>query len=255
MPNWDARQYLKFSAERTQPASDLLHQVNLASVNNIVDLGCGPGNSTRLLKQQWPDAHIIGIDNSSDMLKTAMQDNPDLQWEFADINSWSSLTKYDVIFANACLQWLPNHTDLIPRLIQQLAPHGALAVQMPNNQNAPNHALIRQIADDPRWASRLKEARTVNRVQSLDVYYQILAPHITNITLWETTYIHVMPNVEAILEWMRGSGLRPYLERLEPAEQTDFLRQYLILLQNAYPLQQDGKLLFSFSRIFFIAYL
>ncbi|HEX7007303.1 MAG TPA: trans-aconitate 2-methyltransferase [Alphaproteobacteria bacterium] len=252
MTEWSPSQYLKFADERTRPAADLLARVPLAAPAAIVDLGCGPGNSTELLARRWPDARLIGVDSSAAMLAQAASDHPEWIWEQADIAVWSPAAPVDLIFANAALHWVPDHGTLLPRLFGHVASGGALAVQMPRNFDAPSHALMRRVADAPRWRRRL--AGVVGRpVAEPAAYYDLLAPLARRLDLWESEYMHVLDGVDAILEWVRGTGLRPYLDPLDPAEREAFTDRYLAALADAYPRAADGKVLFPFKRLFLVA--
>jgi trans-aconitate 2-methyltransferase len=252
MAEWNPQQYLKFADERTRPAADLLARVPLQAPAVAVDLGCGPGNSTELLARRWPEARLTGVDNSASMLARAGQDHPDWTWELADIGQWAPKAPVDLIFANAALHWVPDHPALLPRLFGHVAKGGALAVQMPRNFDAPSHALMREVAADPRWHDRLKAAAR-HPVAEPARYYDLLAPLARRIDLWESEYMHVLDGVPAILEWVRGTGLRPYLDPLDKAEQALFTERYLAALAKAYRPAADGKVLFPFRRLFLVA--
>lgn len=253
MNNWDPAQYLKFSDDRTRPAAELLARVALESPNHAVDLGCGPGNSTELLKQRWPDASILGVDNSADMLTAAQKAHPDWVWEELDIASWVPEQRFDLIFSNAALHWLPRHEILLPRLMNNLTESGVLAIQMPRNFQAPAHQLIRQTAATGPWRDLLAGVEEWNPPLEPAEYYAILAPHGSTVDIWETEYAQVMESATAIAEWMKGSALRPFLERLDEGAQHEFLACYTEALRAAYPAKPDGRILFPFKRIFLVA--
>lgn len=252
MAEWNPQQYLKFADERTRPAADLLARVPLQAPATAVDLGCGPGNSTELLARRWPGARLTGVDSSASMLARAGRDHPDWTWELADIAQWAPKAPVDLIFANAALHWVPDHAALFPRLFGHVAKGGALAVQMPRNFDAPSHALMREVAADARWRDRLSAAAR-HPVAEPARYYDLLAPLARRIDLWECEYMHVLDGVPAILEWVRGTGLRPYLEPLDTAEQALFTERYLAALSKAYRPAADAKVLFPFRRLFLIA--
>jgi trans-aconitate 2-methyltransferase len=252
MAEWNPSQYLKFADERTRPAADLLARVPLAAPATIVDLGCGPGNSTELLARRWPQARLTGVDSSANMLADAARAHPDWSWEKADIARWSPPSPVDLIFANASVHWVPDHPALFPRLFGFVAAGGALAIQMPRNFDAPSHALMRAVAEDPRWRARLAPVAR-HPVAEPARYYDYLAPLARRVDLWESDYMHVMDGPAAILEWVRGSGLRVYLDPLEVAERTDFTARYLAALTEAYRPAVDGKVLFPFRRLFLVA--
>ena len=253
MNDWNPAQYLKFSDDRTRPAVELLGRVRLVSPGHIVDLGCGPGNSTELLKQRWPGASILGVDKSPDMLDSARKAHPGWVWEEADIASWMPEQRFDLIFSNAALHWLPRHEILLPRLMNQLAGGGILAVQMPRNFQAPAHRLIRQTATTGPWRGILASVEEWNAPLEPAEYYAMLAPHGSALDIWETEYAQVMDSAAAIAEWMKGSALRPFLDRLDETSQGEFLACYTEALRAAYPPQPDGRILFPFKRMFLVA--
>jgi len=254
MPHeWDAGHYLRFADARTLPAVDLLSRIEVSAPATVTDLGCGPGNSTGLLAQRWPEAAIIGIDSSDNLLDAARRDHPSARFELGDIRDWAPLEPPDVAFANASLQWVGDHARLIPRLFDQVAPGGVFAVQMPRNHDFATHALMRQVAADGEWRDRLAGARDPSPVQPPEFYYDLLAPRSASFTIWETNYIQVMDGVEAIIAWLHGTGLRPFLARLTEAERPAFLERYAAQLERAYPVQADGKILLPYPRLFFIA--
>ena len=253
MPSWDSQQYLKFADERTQPSVDLVARIPLVAPARIVDLGCGPGNSTAVLRERWRTAEITGVDSSPDMLARAAKDYPREKWEQADITSWAPARPFDLVFSNATLHWVPAHDTVFPALFGQVNPGGVLAVQMPHNQSSPSHAPMREIAASGPWAEKLRAAREINVVHGPGYYYDLLAPLAAQLFIWETDYIHVMADVPAILEWVRGTGLRPFLDALSPDEQAAFTRLYLARLRENYPPQPDGRVLFPFRRLFIVA--
>jgi len=251
MTSWNDAQYLLFANERTRPARELLARIPLAAARRVVDLGCGPGNSTALLRERWPDAALTGVDSSAEMLQRARRDLPDVDWVNADAGSFTSSEPVDVLFSNAMLQWLPDHARLLPALLSQLAPGGVLAIQMPYNFSEPSHRSMRETAGP--WAARTASVRTRSPVETPAFYYDALAPIASAVDIWQTRYEHVMPDVGAIVEWVKGTGLRPYLDVLEPDERSDYLEAYARELDVAYPPRRDGRRLFSFPRLFILA--
>ena len=255
MPSWDANLYLKFTGERTQPSIDLISRISLADPRRVIDLGCGPGNSTAILRQRWPAAEIVGLDNSREMIATASQAHPDWTWVESDIETWTTPVPFDLVFSNAALHWVPNHAELMPRLLSQVRPQGALAIQMPAHFRSPVHELMIEIASNPSWQANMGDAIHAIKVERPAFYYDLLNPHVSKLDLWETEYIHVMSSPAAILEWIRGTGLRPFLEALPSEEQKRWFEElFLADLTMAYPAQKDGRVLFPFRRLFILAY-
>ncbi|MGA8402966.1 MAG: trans-aconitate 2-methyltransferase [Stellaceae bacterium] len=250
---WDATQYLRFSDARTLPAIDLLSRIELAAAKRVVDLGCGPGNSTAPLKARWPDAAVAGIDSSEELLAAARRDHPRIAFERGDIATWTADAPCDVVFANASLQWVGGHDGLVPHLFAQVAPGGVLAVQMPRNHDFATHRLMRQVAAEGPWRDRLDGARDPSPVRPPEFYYDLLAPHAAAFTIWETNYIQVMNGVPAIIAWLHGTGLRPFLARLTEAERPQFLDHYAALLAAEYKPRADRKILLPYPRLFFVA--
>jgi trans-aconitate 2-methyltransferase len=248
---WNDAQYLKFGDERTRAARELLIRVPLKRVGQAVDLGCGPGNSTALLRDRWPNARLTGIDNSPEMLERARRDFPTVEWLLGDAGSYRAPEPVDLLFANAVFHWLPDHATLFPSLIEQVKTGGVLAVQMPHSFEEPSHRLMREVR------ARLMPGRSAPNaatpVAGPAFYYDLLAPHATAVDIWRTTYEHVMPDAAAIVEWVKGTGLRPYLDDLTDGERAAYLAAYLAAIESAYPAQIDGKRLSSFPRLFIVA--
>jgi trans-aconitate 2-methyltransferase len=250
-PGWDDRQYLRFADERTRAAAELLARVPAATAASVVDLGCGPGNSTALLRARWPAARLVGVDTSPEMLARARHDYPDAEWVAGDVAGFHSDDPVDVLFANAVLHWVPDHATLLPALVAQLRWGGALAVQMPDNADEPSHRLMREIVGP--WQARLRALGGRTPVESAAFYYDVLARGARHVDIWRTTYDHVMPDAAAMVEWVKGSGLRPFLDALDGGERADYLAAYTEAIAAAYPVRADGKRLFSFPRLFFVA--
>lgn len=250
---WSAKQYSTFEDERTRPVRDLLAALPIQNVRNAVDLGCGPGNSTEALADRFPDAQITGLDNSSDMVASARTRRPDLKFEEADIGTWHPSETFDVILANASLQWLPDHAHLYPHLMDQLAPGGVLAVQTPDNLAEPAHRLMREVAADGPWADTLSTKALLPPRHPADWYYQMLRPLSTRLDIWRTTYFHPLAGgAAAVVEWFKGSALRPYLAPLDPAAQAAFLERYQAAIAQAYTTLPDGTVLLPFPRLFVV---
>ena len=251
--SWNPELYSRFERERTRPARDLLAEVLLVDGRRVVDLGCGPGNSTELLAQRFPEADVVGIDTSAAMLESARKRLPSCRFEQRDIGDWKPETAPDVIYANAALQWVPNHTALVPRLFGLLAPRGVLAFQVPDNFDEPSHRLMRDVAAAGPWASRLQAASSRLGVLRPAAYYDMLAPLADGVDVWRTVYHHPMDSAGAIVEWVSATGLRPFTDPLEPAERLVFLARYEAAVAEAYPVQADGRRLLKFPRLFLVA--
>ena len=254
MKDWNASLYLRFADERTRPARDLLAQVPAPAPARVIDLGCGPGNSTELLAELWPDAALVGIDTSENMLAAARERLPKARFLKADVASWRPDEPVDVIFANAVLQWVTGHETLFPRLMEGLAPGGVLAVQMPDNLDEPSHRAMRETAADGPWAAKLGDAtRLRERILPAGGYYDLLASRAAAVDVWRTTYHHPMTDAAAIVDWVRATGLRPFIDPLDDEERAGFLAAYLARIAEAYPPRADGKVLLAFPRLFILA--
>jgi trans-aconitate 2-methyltransferase len=251
MARWNDAQYLKFGDERTRAARELLARVPLERAAEVVDLGCGPGNSTALLRERWPNARLSGVDNSPEMLDRARRDFPSIEWTLGDAGSYRASEPVDLLFANAVFHWLPEHATLFPSLIEQVRRGGVLAVQMPQSFEQPSHRLMREVR--ARLMPERKPVTAATPVAGAAFYYDLLAPRATAVDIWRTTYEHVMPDAAAIVEWVKGTGLRPYLDDLSEDERTTYLSAYQTAIELAYPARFDGKRLFSFPRLFIVA--
>jgi len=254
MTDWSARQYLRFEDERTRPPRDLLAQVPLTTARLVIDLGCGPGNSTELLIERYPQAEVIGHDSSPDMLRQARERLPKCAFIEADIATWSPEAPADLLFGNAVFQWVPNHPTVLRRLVERLPPGGVLAVQMPDNTRQPALALMQEVAAKGPWAANaaLDEAVRAD-LPAPESYYDLLKPLCARVDIWHSIYNHVMAGPEAIVEWFKGSGLRPFLTALDPAMREDFLRAYLAQITRHYTRRHDGRVLLKFPRFFIVA--
>ncbi|SHG74459.1 trans-aconitate 2-methyltransferase [Pollutimonas bauzanensis] len=250
---WSAKQYTTFENERTRPVRDLVAALPMHEARLAIDLGCGPGNSTEVLAQRFPGAAVSGVDSSADMIAAARKRLPGISFEQADIQTWDPPEKFDVILANASLQWLPDHAALYPRLAGKLAPGGSLAVQTPDNLEEPAHRLLREVAAAGPWAGKVAGARHPER-HSAAWYYELLKPHCARVDVWRTTYYHPLAGgAAAVVEWFKGSALRPYLDLLDDAEQAAFLERYEAAVAQAYPALPDGTVLLPFPRLFIVA--
>ena len=266
--SWSARQYVQFEDERTRPVRDLLAALPAIDARRVIDIGCGPGNSTELLAQRFAGAAVSGFDSSPDMIAAARERLPKLRFDVADIEPWAygndatdagsatgAAAPFDVILANAVLHWVPDHARLFPALAAKLAPGGALAVQMPDNLNEPAHRLMREIAADGPWAPKLTAAAAARpSMPTADRYDEILSEAGCRVDIWRTTYYHALSGgAEAVVEWFKGSGLRPFIAPLRDEEREEFLTRYRSAVARAYPAKSDGGVLLPFPRLFIIA--
>lgn len=251
---WSAQQYTQFEDDRTRPVRDLLAAVPTPDPRRVIDLGCGPGNSTELVAARFPQAQVIGLDSSPDMIEAARRRLPHVRFELADILQWSDPNPFDVILANAVLHWLPDHAALLSRLVAKLSDGGSLAVQMPDNLGEPAHVLMRETAAAGSWSDKLAAAAgSRTEMGNPDWYHRVLRACCRRVDVWRTTYFHALPGgPDAVVEWFKGSGLRPFLVPLDPDEQREFLRRYRERVASAYPPQADGAVLLPFPRLFLV---
>jgi trans-aconitate 2-methyltransferase len=252
-PGWDPGKYLEFAGPRLRPALDLLARVPLAQPAVVYDLGCGAGNVTRLLVERWPAAAVTGVDGSAAMLARARAAAPSVTWAHADLQSWRASRPADLLFSNAALHWLDDHAHLFPRLVAELVPGGVLAVQMPRNHGAPSHTEMVAAAESGPWRDRLRPALRARPVAEPAVYRDILRPHVAQLDIWETEYLHELEGDNPVVEWTRGSALKPLLDALEEPERSAFLAEYSARIRRAYPPRPDGRTLLPFRRVFIVA--
>ena len=255
---WDPAQYLRFADERARPFFDLTGRIGAGAPGYVVDLGCGPGQLTASLADRWPDAEVLGIDSSDEMITSAsrlLADRPhaNLSFRVEDVHDWKPGRPVDVIVSNAVLQWVPGHVELLPRWAAYLAPGGWLAFQLPGNFDQPSHAVLRELAGSDRWRELLGGVQ-LNR-QSADPvqYLDVLAGEGLSVDAWETTYLHVLQGEDPVTQWYKGTGLRPVLAALKPSDAAEFVRQYGARVQLAYPAAPYGTVL-PFRRVFVVAH-
>lgn len=252
--DWNATQYLKFKYERTQPARDLLARVPLQAPRRIVDLGCGPGNSTAVLEARFPNAQLTGIDSSPDMIRKARSTLPHREFAVDDLVSYKPPDGVDLFFSNAVMQWLNKDVrfEVVKRFMQTQSSGGVFALQVPDNLSEPSHVLMRETASMGPWASKLASVGR-DSFQSPQEIYNLLIPLCSKVDIFHTSYYHALENHEAIIEWVKGTGLRPYTDPLEAQEKEAFLAEYLKRLQGTYPVSQDGRVLLRYPRLFVVA--
>lgn len=256
---WDPEQYLRYGGERSRPFVDLLARVQVNHARRVVDLGCGPGNLTATLAERWPDARVLGVDSSPEMIARARaaaaprRDRPgSLSFQLGDLRTWRPAGPVDVLVSNATLQWVPDHLALLPELVAALGPGGVLAFQVPGNFAAPSHRTLAELAVSPRWRELVGQVPRERPVHEAAEYLHLLAGLGCRVDAWETTYLHVLPGPDAVLEWVRGTALRPYLSRLAGERAAEFVTAYGALLRAAYPPCDYGTVL-PFRRVFVVA--
>lgn len=271
---WDPVQYLAFGGHRLRPALELLARIPHQAPARVADLGCGPGNVTKFLRERWPDAELEGIDSSSEMLAAAAAElssapgvsgralprgirgggaAPGIAWREASFATWEPAAPMDVIYSNAALHWEGHHEKLFPRLMDFLAPGGVLAVQMPRNFGEPSHTSMRVAAAKGPWAETLAGAMRPDPVNEPDFYYGLLAPLTSQLDLWETRYMQVLNGENPVAEFTKGSWLKPILDQLEEPLRGEFEAEYRRLVLEHYPQREDGVTLFPFTRLFVLA--
>jgi trans-aconitate 2-methyltransferase len=250
---WDTSQYLKFADHRLRPAVDLMARIAVDAPRRVVDLGCGAGNVTALLAARWPDAEIRGLDSSPEMLERARADHPSLAFEVADAASWESEPPVDVLYSNAALHWLGDHRTLFPRLFEQVAPGGWLAVQMPRNFSAPSHTSVAAAAADGPWRSTIEAMLSDPPTHEPGYYIDLLSPMADTLDVWETEYIQILEGEDPVAEWTKGTWLRPFLAALEGDDRAGFEDAYRARVRAAYPAMPDGRTVFPFRRLFLVA--
>ncbi len=254
MITWDSELYLRYEKERTQPSLDLVWRIPLEAPREIIDLGCGPGNSTRVLSQRWPDAHLVGLDSSPAMIERARQRSLNAEWRVAEMQTWSEPNRFDLIFANASLHWIADHEMLTRRLLKSLKPEGILAFQLPALYHQPASQAVNELAKSPSWQAYRLHERYPFWVHQPGEYYDWLAPLSRHLEIWETVYFHEMENHQQIIEFYSSTGLKPYLDGL-PSEA--LRERFKAEAEDAYrvlfPARTNGQVLFPFRRLFVIA--
>lgn len=253
MTTWDPNQYLKFADHRLRPALDLLSRIRADEPGAVFDLGCGAGNVSKLLAERWPKARVTGVDSSMAMLEKARAGAPRIAFIQAELAAWRAAEPAGIIYSNAALHWLDGHEALFPRLMEQLAPGGTLAIQMPRNHRAPSHTAMVEAAESGPWKAKLANVRGIRTVHDPEAYYRMLAPLAARLDIWECEYLQVLEGANPVVEWTKGTGLRPFLDALDDAAKKGFLAAYSERIAGAYPPQPDGRTLFPFRRIFIVA--
>ncbi|WP_457945497.1 methyltransferase domain-containing protein [Caproiciproducens sp. LBM24188] len=257
MLDWNAAQYLKFSRERTLPAIDLANRIPAVPKEcplKIIDIGCGPGNSTQVLADRFPGSSVLGVDRSENMIESARNQHPGITFQTADIpHDLPTLDQdYDVVFSNACIQWIPNHAELLRGLMSLLKPGGFLAVQTPMNHQEPIHQIIQEVTSSDEWKGYFPNPRVFYNLTQ-EEYFDLLSELSQDFDLWQTTYFHTMRSHRDILEWYRSTGLKPYLDVLPENKKSQFEQVIQKRVEKSYLPQKNGTILFRFPRFFFLA--
>lgn len=251
--SWDPTQYLKFAGERLRPALDLLSRIAAVTPEVVIDLGCGTGNLTPLFLQRWPQARITGVDSSREMLSKARADHPHASFVEADVGTWQPRQPVDVLYSNAALHWLDNHDVLIPALLRAVKPGGWLAIQMPGNFSAPSHRCVVDAIEQGAWRAKLEPHLRRRPVAEPQRYWQLLQGEAAGLDIWETQYLQVLKGENPVAEFVKGSWLKQFLDRLQESERSAFEADYRARVQRAYPAEANGDTLFPFRRLFIVA--
>ena len=250
--NWNPELYLRFSRERLLPILDLLPHIDPPRCDRLLDIGCGPGNAVQPILQRWPKTSIVGLDSSPEMIEAARQNHGHCEWHLKDISEGlEEFGTFDVVFSNSVLHWLPNHDAAIRSFFARLNPGGVLAVQLPNDNDSPFFLTVRQLAASQRWVPYFTRGEIVHYGE-VSLYYDILRSLTDDFRIWHSIYYHVVPSVQAIVEWYRATGLRPFLDQLQPEKQAEFEAELAEMLRELYP-TRHGAVLFPFKRLFFTA--
>jgi len=254
--SWNPERYLTFADERGRPFVDLLARVGATSPEEVVDLGCGPGNLTALLEQRWPAARVAGVDSSPSMIARAQaeQDGSSIDFSVADLRDWAPRRPVDVLVSNATLQWVPGHLELLPRLLGTVAPGGWFAFQVPGNFDEPSHTLRAELAAEPAYAETTAGVESPASHDPAVYYDALVAAGASSVEVWETTYTHVLRGPDPVFTWVSATGARPTLEALgEGPLREGFEAEFKRRLAAAYPTREEGTVLLPFRRVFAVA--
>jgi trans-aconitate 2-methyltransferase len=253
--DWNPDLYLKYRNERTQPAIDLIGRIDIGfTPGNILDIGCGAGNSSQALLQRWPEAKLTGIDNSVNMIEKAKASYPDNTWIVADASDYATNVKYDIVFSNATIQWIPNHDNLFKRLFNLVNNNGVLAIQIPRFDEMPLSKAIEDVSFKEKWREYVKDCPKLFTYHNYKYYYDLLSKDYKKVGLWQTDYYHILESQYSIIEWIRSTGMKPFLDCLKDEDKPLFENEVLEAIKLYYPLQNNGKVIFPFKRLFIIGY-
>ncbi len=254
--NWNPDLYLKFKQQRTMACVDLVHKIQAVNVKTIIDLGCGPGNSTDILKQKFTKADILGIDSSKEMIKKAQNDYPDGQWQVCPLMDFKEFGKYDIVFSNAVLQWLPEHEKVVPYMVKLLKSKGTLAFQVPQNQASGLNRAMFETAELNQFREYVLDVRKMFNYNTGEYYYDLLYNRMKKLVIWETEYYHVLDSHQDLITFYKSTGLKPYLARLPEKElKNEFINTVLEKCKQYYEFRADNKIIFPFKRLFIVGYL
>ncbi len=253
MRDWNSEQYLKFKKDRTQPSIDLANRLNTNHPQRIIDIGCGPGNSTAVLKKRYPDAYVLGADFSPNMIEKAKADYNDIDFMIFDATKdFEKLNgQFDIVFSNACIQWVPNHKKLLGDMMRILNPKGIMAIQVPVNFEEPIHRIITELVTDKKWSDYCTPR--IFHTLTEGAYFDILSQLTDKFEIWKTVYCHRMPSHQSIIEWYKSTGMKPYLDALDDEMQKEFIADVMTEIKKAYPVQSNGEIIFRFPRLFMLA--
>jgi len=250
--DWKPKLYLKFNKERIQPSIDLISRIDVTNPSKIIDIGCGPGNSTQIIKEKWAYANILGIDSSPAMIEKARKDYPNQEWKVIDAGIDEIKDKFDIVFSNAVIQWIPNHYSLFKKIKKIVAPNGLIAMQLPLFFEMPLGQIIAKVAKQ--WSTEINKVTELFTINDYSFYYDSLSELFGTVEMWETTYFHIFDSHLSIIEMMKSTGLKPYLDILQSKKDKKTFESIVLQeIRNAYPLQKNEKVLLPFKRLFFIA--
>jgi len=249
---WEPQTYLRYADIRFRAGLDLIARIPKLEYHTIYDLGCGTGHVTRILADTFPNSKVVGVDSSPEMLAAARREFPRLDWQQGDINSWHPAAAPDLIYTNAALQWVPGHETLLPSLLNKLRPGGVLAMQVPRHFESPSHLGLKELVMQSAWRAKL-EPLLFTPIPSPEAYWRWLSPHARNVDLWETIYLQILDGKDPVVDFMRGTALRPFLSALQEDDAAKFIDAFAERMATAYPPQSNGQTLFPFRRLFLVA--
>jgi trans-aconitate 2-methyltransferase len=251
MVDWNPTAYMSYSRERAQPIIDFVAHLQQLAPKNIVDLGCGPGTSTGILRQAFPQARILGIDSSPAMISKAKAVLPGVTFLENNAAAWRPGPETDLVFSNALFQWVPDHHQVIREILQAMRRGATLAIQMPDNLGEPSHRLMAEVASRTPWQEKLGDAtKARSPLLSPSAYHDLLSPLCSKLEIWRTTYHHRLAGHQGVTDMLSTTGLKPYLDPLSREERADYLTAYKAAIAPYYPPLNDGSVLYPFPRLF-----